>query len=110
REIERLLQWTWWGIDKQLAQLTRQDFENFIEFCQNPPIDWIGSAQVARFLNKEGIRQPNPKWRPFVHPTNASRNKYSLSQKSLTVIFSSLSSFFNFLLQEDYVGQNPIAQ
>src|SRR5262245_60362839 len=41
RELERLLQWSWWIANKNITQLKRTDIEAFIEFCQKPPLSWI---------------------------------------------------------------------
>src|SRR3982751_4126832 len=41
REIERLLQWTWFIRTKSLKDLRRIDMETFLEFCKSPPKDWI---------------------------------------------------------------------
>lgn len=118
REIERLLHWTWFIAKKSLRELRRLDIESFIEFCQKPPKTWIGTKNVARFANKEGQRLPNPDWRPFV--TSISKkaysegqtpniNQYTLSQNALQSIFSILSSFYNYLIQEEYTDVNPVA-
>ena len=119
RELERLLHWSSSIIKKPLTTLTRADIENYIEFCQNPPIHWIGTKNVPRFVLKEGQRIANPEWRPFVatitkkahrEGEKANIKKYNLSQKALQAIFSVLSSFFNYLIQEDAITVNPIAQ
>lgn len=59
REIERLLQWSWFIQTKSLKDLNRIDFEAFLEFCQMPPKHWIGTKQVPRFNNKDGLRIVN---------------------------------------------------
>lgn len=119
REIERLLQWCWLVAKKSLTEIRRTDFESFIEFCQKPPKNWIGTKNVARFIEKNGERIPNPEWRPFVATvtkvahnkgTTPDPKKYSLSQKALQAIFAVCSSFYNYLIQEDYIAFNPIAQ
>jgi site-specific recombinase XerD len=119
REIERLLQWSWYIAKKSLKELRRIDIEQFIEFCQSPPNEWIGVKNVARFLDKEGLRIPNPEWRPFVVNITKSAHRlgetpqtknYFLSQKALQAIFSISSSFFNYLIQEEYALFNPVAQ
>lgn len=70
---------------------------------------------MARFSNKDGRRAPNPEWRPFVATLPKAKirqgeapkpDNYNLSQKSLQDIFTINSSFFNFLIQEDYVQIN----
>ena len=119
RELERLLRWCWSIQKKSLSELRRHDIEQFVEFCQSPPSNWIGTKNVARFINRDGTRIPNPNWRPFVvNITKAVRqqgkqpdpSEYLLSQKALQAIFAVLSSFFNYLIQEEYIALNPIAQ
>lgn len=115
REIERLLQWSWFLQAKSLKELTRQDLEAFIEFCLDPPKHWIGTKQTPRFINSH----PNPLWRPFVctvtkkafrDGTKPNIKEYNLSQSALQAIFAILGSFYKFLEQEEYVTNNPIAQ
>lgn len=106
REVERLLQWCWWVRGCTLEELRRQDMEDFIYFCQQPPKAWVGHKQVARFKNHQGERIGNADWRPFVV---AKGEYYSLSQKSLQALFAVLSTYFNYLLQEDYLRVNAIA-
>ncbi len=119
REIERLLQWSWYIARKSLTEIKRDDIENFVEFCQKPPSAWIGVKNVARFIEENGLRMANPDWRPFV--TSVSKvahqrgeqpdiKKHSLSQKAVQAIFAINGSFFSYLLQEEYVEINPIAQ
>lgn len=114
REIERLLQWTYYVRNVTLSQLGRQDMEEFIRFCQAPPDGWIGTKQVARFKKQSGTRIPNPVWRPFVNAPAASASTpkpegFELSQKSMQALFAVLSTYFNYLLQDGYLELNPIA-
>lgn len=119
REIERLLQWSWFVRLKTLKHLRRSDMEAFLEFCQSPPDHWIGTKHVQRFMNKEGERVANPEWRPFIaaiskkahlegHEPNT--KTYRLSQNALQAIFAILSSYFNYLENEEYTFGNPISQ
>lgn len=119
REIERLLQWSWFVVNKSIKEIRRDDFETFVSFCQKPPKHWIGVKTVARYINHAGLRKPHPEWRPFVATVSklASRGgtlpeikKFVLSQKSLQAIFAICGSFYNYLIQEDYIGFNPVAQ
>lgn len=119
REIERLLQWAWFIHGKTLKDLRRNDLENFLEFCQTPPKKWIGTKHVQRFIEKAGIRKPNPAWRPFIAAISKKAHRdgqapdikdYVLSQSALQAIFAILSSYFNYLEQEEYTFGNPIAQ
>jgi len=112
REIERLLQWSWLIINKSIKDINRVDIERFVEFCQSPPKEWIGVKNVARFIEKNGSRIPNPKWRPYVISAtkHIATTNYFISQKTLQSIFAILGSFYNYLIQEDYVNFNPIIQ
>jgi integrase len=117
REAERLLQWSWHIRKQSLRELKRDDIEQYIRFCQSPPLAWIGLKKVPRFIEKDGLRCPNPSWRPFVVTTQkAARKKgeervisqFSLSQGAVQEIFAILSTLFNFLIAEEYLLSNPV--
>lgn len=119
REIERLLQWSWTIAKLPLQQLNRSHIEAFVEFCQKPPTTWIGVKHAPRFVDGHTERLPNPEWRPFVVSLSKTAHqrgeqldpkKYLLSQKALQAIFAITSSFFSYLLQEEYTEINPVAQ
>ncbi len=119
RELERLLHWCANIAKKPLGKLHRSEIEKFIEFCQHPPIDWIGTKNVSRFIQKNGSRVANPNWRPFVATVSktagyqgkqADPKNYTLSQKALQAVFAVLGSFYNYLIQEEYINFNPVAQ
>lgn len=118
REAERLLHWSWLIKKKTLTAIKREDIEAYLHFCQNPPKSWISLKKVPRFIEKEGCRQPNPDWRPFVasiskfsrkQGVTPTKEDFSLSQGAIQEIFAILSTFFNFLIAEDYLHSNPIA-
>ncbi|MBM3887432.1 site-specific integrase [Candidatus Dependentiae bacterium] len=118
REVERLVQWAWLIAEKSILDLTREDIENYIAFCLDPPKSWIGKKRVPRFISFDGFRKPNPHWRPFVASVDKVAHKkgiqpdkknYHLSQKAIQEIFTVLNSFYNFLLQEEKVSKNPVA-
>lgn len=119
REIERFLQWCWFVEGLSLTEVRRQHIEAFVSFCQSPPKSWIGTKSVQRFRNADGRRVVNPDWRPFVakvtkrerkHGADVKTNDYELSQAGLQAIFSVLSTYFNYLIQEEVVALNPVAQ
>ena len=119
REVERLLQWSWLIKKTAINKLKRQDIESYVEFCQNPPHDWIGTKTVKRYLDNQGERVANPQWRPFAATVSkiaksqgmtADVANYTLSQKAVQAIFSVLGSFYNYLIQEDYIAYNPVSQ
>ncbi len=117
REIERLLQWCWHVELRSLLTLKREDIQAYIEFCSRPPLSWIGVKQVSRFKLVKGQRLPNPDWRPFNVSVSKSqfnqglrpdKKSFHLSQAAIKSIFSILSSFYNFLLQENLIDANPV--
>lgn len=107
REIEHFLQWCLLLAKKSLNQITRDDIESYVEFAKNPPDAWIGEKNVARFIEEQGLRSANPEWRPYVKPVG---QEYTVSQAGIQSLFSVLSSFFNFLIQEHYLTANPVSQ
>jgi hypothetical protein len=54
REIERLLQWSWHIAQKSVLSLKRQEIEDYLQFCLNPPKSWIGLKRVPRFIKNQG--------------------------------------------------------
>lgn len=118
REIERLIHWAALVQHKTLAQLKRVDIEAFMKFSQSPPASWIGESKPARFIEKEGERLPNSKWRPFIATVSkyarrqgetACKGSFELSSGSIREVFAILSSFFNYLVQEEYATMNPVS-
>ena len=112
REIERLIQWAWFIHNKAILKLDREDIEVYLKFCQKPPKRWIGLQSEKRFTEKNGIRIPNPRWRPFVKRIPKSdfkygqlpeKTNYQLSQKAFREIFSILNSFYNYLLMNGLI-------
>lgn len=118
REAERILQWSWLIKNTTIDNLKRDDIEQYIRFCQNPPKAWISLKKVPRFIEKDGLRIPNEEWRPFVVTLSKSAIKngqkpdleqFNLSQGATQEIFAILSTLFNFLIAEEYLLSNPVA-
>ena len=118
REIEKLFQWAWNIKNKTIKDLKREDIESFVHFCQKPPAAWIGLKKSPRFIWKDGLRVPNFEWKPFVATVSKVAYRkgekpdvknFKLSISSTNDIFAVLSTFFNYLLQEEYVLTNPVA-
>ena len=118
RDLERLLQWSWRIEKTSLLNLKREHIEDFMRFCFDPPQAWIGLKNVARFKNKNAERIPNDEWRPFV--VSVSKSEYSdnktaetsqfcLSQAAIKGAFTALSSFYEYLIQENLIDSNPVA-
>lgn len=119
RELERLIQWAWPIAKKSVLRLLRSDIEAYLVFCQKPPQAWIGTKRVARFITKNGRRVPNPAWRMFVvtQPKSSTKrglkpdiSQFQFSNSAMTALLSSLSSFYSYLLCENTIKANPVAQ
>lgn len=110
RELEHFLHWAWLVAGKSLRGIAREDIEDYVEFARRPPDNWIAPHQLPRFIEHQGQRVPNPDWRPYVLSEEARRDGHALSQAAVQAIFAVLSSFFNFLVQEDYLQANPVSQ
>jgi site-specific recombinase XerD len=118
RDLERLLHWCWHIALKTLDTLKRDDIENFIRFCQRPPAAWIGVKKAPRFAVKDGKRISNPEWRPFVATVSKSAFKkgqepdkkaYFASNTGIKQLMATASSFYQYLLLEEYTYTNPVA-
>jgi site-specific recombinase XerD len=110
REIEHFLHWCWLVKNKSLRAIQREDVESYVEFAKNPPRNWIGTKNVARFIEANGERTPNPEWRPYVAMQKRENAPNVLSQSDIQSLFAELSSYFNFLIQENYLSANPVSQ
>lgn len=117
RELERLLQWSWFVREQSILKHKREDIEAFVEFCIKPYKRWIGLKKATRFQLINGEKTPAPDWRPFEARITKRENKegltatkadYQLSQAGLKALFAILSSFYNYLLQEEAAMINPV--
>lgn len=104
RTTELLLAWAWLVNLKPLIETTRQDIERFMDFSINPPEAWIGESRQLRFKVIRGVRKPNPDWRPFYSPDS----EYNPKPATVSACFKTLGSFFGFLVEENYIDQNPV--
>ncbi|WP_282875987.1 tyrosine-type recombinase/integrase [Pseudomonas peli] len=125
--VERLLLWSLLVAGKPLVELRRRDAEAFMEFCLNPPADWIGSVVKSRFLRVGGRKKidtdtyiVNLQWRPFSHTVAKRERKiaeeavtalpshpYRMSQGSVAQVFAVCGSFFQHAIDEGFTEVNP---
>jgi len=98
KEIERLLLWCIYVSKINISSLRRNHLMNYQAFLKHPTPkkSWCGSS-VAR-VKKNGSLNPN--WRPFVKELGANS-----IQKAIKI----LDSFFNYLVQTNYLTGNPLA-
>ena len=118
RELERFLQWSWHIETKSVLKHKREDIEEFVRFCLNPPLAWIGTINTPKFINNNGQRIANKRWRPFVASVTKDQHRqgitpqksdYVMSQAALKALFAILSSFYEYLCQEELMESNPVA-
>ncbi len=125
--VERLLLWSILVAGKPLVELRRRDAEAFMEFCLNPPADWIGPVVKSRFLRVGGRKKldsdtyiVNAQWRPFSRTVAKRERKiaeeavtplpsrpYRLSQGSVAQVFAVCGSFFQHAIDEGLTEVNP---
>ncbi|CAM3966865.1 tyrosine-type recombinase/integrase [Shewanella aquimarina] len=105
-EITCFLHWCFDVVRQSPGQISRRDMDKFVAYCQSPPQDLIGQFNVAQFKLDKASQQrvPNPLWRPFVGKRG---EKYHLSDNALKTKMAILSSFYGFLVAEDYCERNP---
>ena len=126
--VERLLLWSLLVCKKPILHLRRQDAEAFLEFCLNPPENWVGPVTKSRFLRIGGRKKAdsdtfviNPDWRPFNYTVSKATRKladendsampeiqaYQMSQTTIAQVFTVCGSFYQFCIDEDYTDANP---
>ncbi len=98
KEIERLLLWCIHIANLNISSLRRNDLMGYQDFLKNPEPKkiWVG-VKVARQL-KDG--STNAAWRPFGR---------ALSATTINKVITILDSFFNYLVQTNYLTGNPLA-
>ncbi|MBA4250038.1 MAG: integrase [Candidatus Puniceispirillum sp.] len=119
RELDRFLQWTWFIKNSYLKKIKKNHLEEFIEFCQNPPKNWIGEKVVPRYLMVNTFKIPHPEWKPFVVKVKKAdfknghtplKEKFNFSSSALKQTFSIISSFYENLIQMELNTVNPVKQ
>jgi site-specific recombinase XerD len=98
KEVERLLLWCIHVAKTNIASLRRNHLTEYQDFLKNPTPKKIWCGPSSGRLKKDGGLNPN--WRPFVKGLGASSTK-----KSIKI----LDSFFNYLVQTNYLVGNPLA-
>lgn len=98
KEIERLLLWCIHKAKVNISSLRRDHMLQYQAFLKNPTPKklWCG-ASVAKVTKTGDI---NPNWRPFVN---------RLGKSSVNKALKILDSFFNYLVQTNYLIGNPLA-
>lgn len=98
KEIERLILWCLNVPKITISDLKREHLLDYREFILNPTPTKLWCGPKRSKLTKSG--ELNPQWRPFVA---------GLSKPTARKTTSILDSFFNYLVQNNYLGGNPLA-
>ncbi|ACJ29308.1 Phage integrase [Shewanella piezotolerans WP3] len=109
-ELTTFLHWCFDVAKLDLLRIGRKEVGKYVEYCQSPPLNLIGYYNVAQFKAEKGssLRTPNPQWLPFRGKKTANIiQPYALSESALKTKIAILSSFYAYLMSEDYVEKNP---
>ena len=114
-DVEKFLLWVLLFEQRPLDGLRKTDILRYIDFCVQPPLDWIKIQLHDRFVLQSGYFQSNPDWSPFrmVKPKHDKTHEpdvkqYRPSQQTLTSTFVALSALYRHLIDEEICFGNPI--
>jgi len=109
-ELTTYLHWCFEVAQLSPAEVSRRTMARYVDYCLAPPGELIAYRNVAQFImDKEwGERLPNPLWRPFLgKKIDGLEQPYRLSDKALKTKLAILSSFYGYLIAEEYTERNP---
>ena len=100
RDIERFLLWNWIVLQTPVSEIQVSHMQKYIDFVKAIPEHWTMKHHCRRYIDEDQALI-NELWRPFllIEP-----NKI-LNIKSMLAI---LSSYFNYLIDHDYIRKNPL--
>ena len=113
-EVERFLLWAILVKDQPIDSYKKSDVLDYADFCWQPPVKWIGSSSLDRFVLTNGSFHSNTRWRPFKMQAPKSqkdkqveKKKYRPSQQTLTATFTAVIAFYHYLMGEELCLGNP---
>lgn len=109
-ELTTFLHWCFDVIKLNVSTVGRREVGLYIEYCKQPPSELIGYFNVAQFKQDKatGERTPNPSWLPFRgKKVDGKTLPYVLSDSALKTKVAILSSFYSYLMGEDFCEKNP---
>lgn len=98
KEVERLLLWCIYIAKINISSLRRTHLQAYQDFLKNPEPQKIWCGPSVSRLTRDGAINKN--WRPFAK---------GLSGASINKALTILDSFFNYLVQANYLIGNPLA-
>lgn len=115
-ETERFLTWVFLVKEEPMDGLRKRDILEYVDFCWKPPVAWIGLAAYDRFTCRADQYVVNTKWLPFRMkiPKNQiggdqliDKKKYKPSQETLKSLFTGVTAFYKYLMNEEICYGNP---
>jgi len=113
-ETERFLLWVFLFKAKPMEQLRKADILEYADFCWQPPVSWICTANHEKFVFRDGRYTQNPLWAPYklqlpkqVANRTPDKKKYRPSQQTLTAMFTGVIAFYKYLMNEELLYGNP---
>lgn len=114
-ETERFLLWVFLFKEKPMEQLRKADILEYADFCWQPPVSWICTANHEKFVFHSGYYTQSPLWSPFklqlpkkTHVDQVpDKKKYKPSQQTLVASFTAIIAFYKYLMNEEYLYGNP---
>ena len=113
-EIERFLLWSFLIKETPIDEFRKSDILDYADFCWKPPITWIGTSSLDRFILDNGHFKSNKKWRPYKlqapksqHAKIIDKKKYRPSQQTLISSFTAVIAFYKYLMGEELCFGNP---
>ncbi|WP_411991361.1 tyrosine-type recombinase/integrase [Agarivorans sp. DSG3-1] len=109
-ELTTFLHWAYCVEQISVGDITRRVLNRYLDYCANPPTPLIAYRNVAQFITHKQLEEriPNVLWRPFLgKKRDGVEQAYQISDKALKTKLAILSSFFSYLINEEYTERNP---
>ncbi len=113
-EIERFLLWAFLIKQQAIDTCKKPDILDYADFCWQPPVNWICTANHERFNYRNGYYEANPQWAPYRLATTkgqpqapVDKRRYRPSQQTLTATFTAVIAFYKYLMNEELCYGNP---
>lgn len=100
RDVERFLLWCWVHKKVSLESVDVTHIQNYLDFVSSVPPEWSMTCHKRRYIDEQSVFA-NSQWRPYIRQAESK----SVNLKSLLAI---LSTYFNYLVDHDYMRKNPI--
>ncbi|ONF42620.1 integrase [Marinobacter lutaoensis] len=108
-EVQRFLNYLWVVAGRTLDQVDAEVVSGYFKFLKNPPAAWVAPNIHSGFLDEQGQRVINPRWRPFTSQRSKGK-RYTASPASLKSSRTVLSSYFRFLRQRRIMAEDPFLE